>query len=220
MGITTEVFQIGGSGLSSQEDAAIYLVAFGGQAAVVDAGCGSATGRILKNIESCGVRPDQVEYLLLTHCHFDHTGGARALADALECKIVAHELDAEFLEAGNNGVTAARWYGRTITPFRVDLKISGAGKDIPLGDRIVEAIHVPGHSPGSLVYVTESDGQKVLFGQDIHGPLDSELLSNRRDYMASLKQLLTLEADILCEGHFGVYQGKQTVRDFIQSYLR
>lgn len=117
-------------------------------------------------------------------------------------------------------MTAARWYGDTLEPFQVDMKISGSGKDILLGDRIVKAIHVPGHSPGSMVYVTESEGRKVLFGQDIHGPLDPELLSDRKDYIASLKRIRDLEADILCEGHFGLYNGKGKVRSFIESYLR
>ena len=220
MTITNEIHQIGGSGLSAPEDAAVYLIHFGDHAAVVDAGCGYATGRILKNMESFGVSPDRVDYLLLTHCHFDHTGGARDLADALNCRIVAHERDAVYLEEGNNGVTAARWYGASLEPFQVDMKISGSQHDIRLGDRTVRAIHVPGHSPGSMVYVTESDGQKVLFGQDIHGPLDPELLSDRMDYIASLKRIRDLNADILCEGHFGIYQGKHKVKAFIESYLR
>lgn len=219
MSITNEIHQIGGSGLSAPEDAAVYLIHFGECAAVVDAGCGYATGRIVRNIEACGVRPEQVDYLLLTHCHFDHTGGAKDLADALGCTIVAHERDAVYLEEGNNGVTAARWYGASIQPFQVDIKIKGSQKDISLGGRIIQAIHVPGHSPGSLVYLTESEGQKVLFGQDIHGPLDPELLSDRKDYIASLKRIRDLGADILCEGHFGIYQGPKKVKAFIESYL-
>jgi len=69
------------------------------------------------------------------------------------------------------------------------------------------------------VYLAESEGLKVLFGQDVHGPLDPALLSNREDYMHSLKVLLSLEADILCEGHFGVYKGKEEVEKFIRSFL-
>jgi glyoxylase-like metal-dependent hydrolase (beta-lactamase superfamily II) len=88
-----------------------------------------------------------------------------------------------------------------------------------LGDKKITAIHVPGHSPGSLVFLTESDGKKVLFGQDVHGPLDSDLKSNRKDYIASLKKMLALNADILCEGHFGIYTGKKKIRKFIQSFL-
>lgn len=219
MTITNEIHQIGGSGLSAPEDAAVYLIHFGDHAAVVDAGCGYATQRIVKNIASCGVTPGQVDYLLITHCHFDHTGGARDLADALGCKIVAHERDAVYLENGDNGVTAARWYGASIQPFSVDIKIAGQGKKIHLGDRIIQALHVPGHSPGSMVYVAESEGQKVLFGQDVHGPLDSELLSDRKDYLSSLRLIRDLDADILCEGHFGVYRGQTKVRKFIESYM-
>jgi glyoxylase-like metal-dependent hydrolase (beta-lactamase superfamily II) len=35
-------------------------------------------------------------------------------------------------------------------------------------DRIIQAIHTPAHWPGSMVYLTESDGLKVPFGQDVH----------------------------------------------------
>jgi glyoxylase-like metal-dependent hydrolase (beta-lactamase superfamily II) len=219
MEVTREIFQVGGPGLTSPEDAAIYLIHFGGSAALVDAGCGRSEDRLLKNIRSCGITLNQIEYLLITHCHFDHTGGAKTLKDNLQCKIVAHELDAAFLERGDDAVTAASWYGSSIQPFTVDRKLSGAHEDIVLGGRIVRAIHTPGHSPGSVVYEVESDGFKVLFAQDVHGPLDPSLLSDREDYLRSLKLLLSLEADILCEGHFGVYKGKKDVEQFIRSYL-
>jgi glyoxylase-like metal-dependent hydrolase (beta-lactamase superfamily II) len=69
------------------------------------------------------------------------------------------------------------------------------------------------------MYVIESEGKTVLFGQDIHGPLNPSLLSDREDYIRSLDRLLNLEADILCEGHFGVYRGKERVRKFIRSFM-
>ncbi len=69
------------------------------------------------------------------------------------------------------------------------------------------------------MYVTESDGLKNLFGQDVHGPLDASLLSDREDYRRSLRLLLSLEADVLCEGHYGVIRGKEEVADFIESFL-
>jgi len=70
-----------------------------------------------------------------------------------------------------------------------------------------------------VIYVTESEGLKVLFGQDVHGPLDPSLLSNRDDYHRSLKTLLSLQADVLCEGHYGVFRGKDEVAGFIESFL-
>lgn len=219
MRITPEIFHVGGSGLTGLEDAAVYLVNFQGHAALIDAGCGHGQERLFKNIAACGVKPEQIEYLLVTHCHFDHTGGIRAVKDKTNCRVVAHELEAPFLEEGNDTVTAAKWYGATLDPVDIDWKLRGKGEILPLGGKTIEAIHVPGHSPGSLVYVTESEGLKILFGQDVHGPLDEKILSNREDYILSLNLLLSLEADILCEGHYGIFRGKRDVAEFIRSFL-
>ena len=219
MKITDEVFQVGGMGFTSHEDAAIYLVNFNGHAALVDAGCGRSTERLFNNVQSCGVNLKDIEYLLITHCHYDHTGGAKDVKDTTGCKAVAHELDAGFLEVGDDSVTAATWYGARLEPFVIERKLTLQSEQIQLGDRYIDAIHAPGHSPGSVVYVTESQGLKVLFGQDVHGPLDASLLSNREDYLKSLDLLLSLDADLLCEGHYGVYAGKNEVKKFIRSFV-
>ncbi len=217
--ITHEIFQVGGYGLTAPEDAAIYLLDFDGHAALVDAGTGRAQKRLLDHLATTGVRPEQIEYLLLTHCHYDHTGGARGLREKLGCPVVAHELDADFLERGDNEVTAASWYGTKLYPCPVDRRLSGARQTLTLGERSITALHIPGHSPGSLAYLTESEGQTVLFAQDVHGPLDLRLRSNRTDYRASLERMLALEADILCEGHYGIFRGKPVVAEFIRSFL-
>ncbi|MEQ8164334.1 MAG: Zn-dependent hydrolase, partial [Smithellaceae bacterium] len=59
----------------------------------------------------------------------------------------------------------------------------------------------------------------VLFGQDIHGPFHKSFGSNIEDWKKSMHLLLGLEADILCEGHFGIYQPKRKVREYIENYL-
>ena len=132
---------------------------------------------------------------------------------------MAHELEAPFLEHGDNVVTAANWYGTKIQPFQVDHKISGSQEEIALGGRVIQAIHTPGHTPGSMVYLTESEGMKILFGQDVHGPIHPDLKSNAEDYQGSLELMLSLEADVLCEGHYGVYKGKKEVADFIRHFM-
>jgi len=219
MEIAPGVYQIGGNGFTGMQDAAVYLITSGGQAAIVDAGCGHSGKRLLENIAACDVPKEQVVYLLLTHCHFDHTGGGKFLRDTLSCKSVAHELDAVFIEAGDNDVSAATWYGDTLSPFPIDMQLTGDRAKIPLGDAVIEAIHIPGHSPGSVAYLFESGGQLVLFGQDVHGPLHPSLRSVRADYERSLQKLIDLKADILCEGHYGVLRGKDSVSEFIHSFL-
>lgn len=217
--ITKEIFQIGGSGFTTPEDAAAYLIHVDGRAAIVDAGCGNATEQLLKNIRKCNVPDEAIDYLLITHCHFDHTGGAAELKERLNLKVVAHAQDAGFLEKGHPEVTAASWYGAVLKPVMVDIKLSQPRETIRLGQREIMAMHVPGHSPGSVVYQVISGGQKVLFGQDVHGPIHPDLLSDPDAYQASLKRMLTLETDILCEGHYGIFHGKDKVRDFIRSFI-
>jgi len=220
MAITREIFQVGGDGLTAAGDGAIYLIDFGGNAALVDAGCGHAQKRLFDNIRTCGVEPDQIQYLLITHSHFDHTGGIVGVREWCGCRVVAHELDARYLEEGNDVVTGAKWYGSTLDPLEIDIKLKGHRNEIELGEGRIHAIHIPGHSPGSLVYLTESEGLKVLFAQDVHGPINEEvLLSNPDDYRRSLNLMLSLEPDILCEGHFGIYRGKREAADFIKSFL-
>jgi glyoxylase-like metal-dependent hydrolase (beta-lactamase superfamily II) len=217
--ITSEIFQVGGAEYTNPEDAAIYLICFNSRSALVDAGCGLRLGRLYKNINECGVDPKTIEYLLITHCHYDHTGGAAAIRNEIGCQTIAHELEASYLEKGDNTVTAANWYGAKIDPFPIDVKLEGPENDLTLGGKTITAIHAPGHSPGSVVYLAESDGQKILFGQDVHGPLAPGLKSNRKDYLESLNKLISLNADILCEGHFGIYRGKENIQKFIRSFM-
>lgn len=219
MEIYENLWQVGGAGFSAPDDAAIYLLRCGEKAALIDAGCGNAHNTLVDNISAVLPSTVEIEYLLLTHCHYDHTGGAAAVKEYYGCSIVAHQLDAVYLERGDNNVTAASWYGARMDPLPVDRKIRRTRETIKIGSEEITAYHCPGHSPGSLVFVADLDSTRVLFGQDVHGPLDPSLLSDRKDYMKSLKFMLELNADILCEGHFGVYQGKAEIEQFIRSFL-
>jgi len=218
--IKDNLWQVGGGGLTDPGDAAAYLIRFGDVAALIDAGCGQSHSRLRKHIDEC-LRPNaRLEYLLLTHCHFDHAGGAEAVRKEFGCRIVAHELDAVYLESGDSEVTAASWYGARFEPLAIDIKLQGEECTLAIGSGSVKAIHWPGHSPGSVVYTTYVDGQLVLFGQDVHGPLHPALLSDEKQYQHSLSKLAALGADLLLEGHFGIFQTKEEVLEFIQSFMK
>jgi glyoxylase-like metal-dependent hydrolase (beta-lactamase superfamily II) len=219
MEIIENIWQVGGEGLTAPGDAAIYLIRFADHAALIDAGCGPGHRKLVDNIQRCLPSVVQISHLLLTHCHFDHTGGAEALREQYGCLIFVHKEDAVFLENGDSEVTAASWYGSRMRPLTIDHKIAGPSETIPVGSGRLQALHCPGHSPGSLVFTVEMAGKRVVFGQDVHGPLHPSLLSDRNAYRISLQRLLDLDADILCEGHFGAIRGKAAVRRFIESYL-
>lgn len=131
-----------------------------------------------------------------------------------------HELDARYVELGDSEATAASWYASRLEPCAVDRKLAGSEEDICLGERIIRAIHIPGHSPGSVAYVTTSAGLKIVFAQDVHGPLHRSLKSNAADYQASLQRLIDLDADVLCEGHYGIFKGKRDIVRFVRSFMQ
>jgi len=214
--IKHNLWQVGGRGLTDPSDAAVYLVRFGDKAALIDAGTGRNHPQLTKTIAECLQSPVQLEYLLLTHCHFDHSGGAQAVKDQYGCRIVAHELDATYLETGDNRVTGAARVGARLEPLSIDVRLQGQESTLVIGSGTVTAIHCPGHSPGSVVYVTNIAGELILFGQDVHGPIHSELLSDEQQYLDSLARLIDMQADLLLEGHFGVIEPKEEVRAFIE----
>ena len=217
--ITSEVYQVGGSGFTASDDAAAYLICADGAAALIDCGCGDATDLLLANVESTGTDPQDIGLLLLTHCHFDHVGGAAELRRRLPCRVVAHALDTAAIESGDPTVTAASWYGRALTPCPVDVRLDGTISSLAIGPRRIDALHIPDHSPGSLAFRFESAGRTLLFAQDVHGPLHPDLRSDARAYQASLQRLLAVGADVLCEGHYGIFEGRERVADFIERFV-
>ena len=67
--------------------------------------------------------------------------------------------------------------------------------------------------------MVSSKGLRVVFAQDVHGPLHPSLLSDAVDYQASLQRLLDLDADILCEGHYGIFRNRRKAADFVRSFM-
>jgi len=217
--IRENLWQVGGDELTGGGDAAAYLIRFGDRAALIDAGTGGQHERLAANIDARLLPDASLEYLILTHCHYDHTGGAAAVRDAYRCRIVAHALDAVYLESGDSDVTAASWYGSQMKPLAVDIKLEAARNEISFGNGELTALHWPGHSPGSMVLTAQLGSELVLFGQDVHGPIHPSLLSDMSAYQTSLQRLLDLDADLLLEGHYGIIEGRGRVGDFIRSYM-
>ncbi len=212
------VYIVGSSDISDAKDCCVYLLDLGGLV-LVDAGAGASAGSIARNIEKLGFDPARLSTIILTHCHIDHVGGAAALQARSGAKIVMHALDARPVEHGDQTMTAAGWYGFKFQPLQVDLKFSGSHEILPIGEYEVVLLHTPGHTPGSISVYLDKDGKRVLFGQDIHGPFLAEFGANMADWQASMKQILALNADILCEGHFGIYQPNTRVTAYIERYL-
>ena len=128
----------------------------------------------------------QVEYILLTHGHYDHTTAVPELHAALpQARIYIHQADA-------NGA------GSKLFPLASqveDLLLYDEGDTLALGGLTIQVLHTPGHSPGSVTLRVED----VLFSGDtlFAGSCGrTDLPGGSYDQMmASLKRLGELEGD-------------------------
>ena len=217
--IKDDVFMVGGPGLTDSRDCCVYLIHAEGELALIDSGvCRGSAEAILANVRSLGLDPRNLKYVIATHAHIDHIGGLRRLREA-GVKVVAHELDAPAIEEGLERI-GAFFYGVDYEPCQVDLKVTEDGYRLSVGGKELLCLHIPGHTPGSMAVVLEIEGSKILFGQDIHGPYLEEIGSDPKAAKKSLKRLIDLEADILCEGHYGVIRPAEEVRKFIEGHLK
>lgn len=218
--IWEKVYQIGGPNISHPSDCCIYLVDVGNEESVlIDCGAGESFDKLVKNMELIGFDPKKLKAIILTHCHIDHIGAASLFKKELDLAIFAHEKDSEAIEGKDITRTAASWYGVEYSSIALDYKFSMEREELTVGDMEFNCLHTPGHTPGSISVYCDIEGKRILFGQDIHGPFDESFKSNIEDWRKSMEKLLGLEADILCEGHFGIYKPKEDVKRYIEGYL-
>lgn len=206
--------------MSHTQDCMIFIVEIGeGESVLIDCGAGNSFQTLLNNIKSVELAPQKIKALILTHCHIDHIGAACEFKEKLKLKIVAHEKDMDAIEGRNISKTAAQWYGVDYKPVTVDHVLSQNLEILTFGNVNFSCIHTPGHTPGSISVYCDIEGKRILFGQDIHGPFDASFESSIKDWRESMEKLLALKADILCEGHFGIYRSKEEVKRYIENYL-
>jgi len=214
--VCDRVYMVGSSEISHGMDCCVYLID-AGELVLIDAGAGMSTDRLTDNMLYLGFLPEQLSTLILTHAHIDHIGSAAELRDRYQIKVVAHEKDVGAIESGRR--VGAEYYGARYRPCKVDIIISDEEQEITTGSITFKILHIPGHTPGSLAIIMEMGQQRVLFGQDIHGPYLSMWGGNPPDAVSSLQKLIDIKADILCEGHYGTIKPANEVEVFIREFL-
>src|SRR5450759_2169912 len=77
---------------------AIHMIVEGGRVAIIDTGVNSSVPRVLAALRDKGLRPEQVDYVILTHIHLDHAGGAGLLLAQLpNARLTVHPRGARHM---------------------------------------------------------------------------------------------------------------------------
>lgn len=160
---------------------AAYLVHSDNAVVLVDTGYEGMEQRVIDALAEEGFAPGDLSLIILTHVHYDHAGGAAALAELTGAKIVVHSEEAETLRQGITKIPGGtRWKGRLLSWIgRIFLprvmKLPPADAAILLDDRLDLSewgipgylIHTPGHTAGSLSLVLENG--KAVVGDNMLG---------------------------------------------------
>jgi len=196
---------------------------------LVDTGPPGAEGRLLAALAAQGVDPESLALILITHGHTDHYGSAAALREHTGAPLAMHALDADAARQGINQPDSIRpanalgrlylrlgflrnWASPDYAPaFEPDV-IFSEGMDLAPYGVAGQALHTPGHTPGSSAVLL--DGGPAIIGDMVMGSFRSalrrpgpglafawDLDTNRQ----SLRRLLAQAPQRLYVGHGGPF---------------
>ncbi len=161
-----------------------------GKAAVVDPGF--ADKRLTEALEE--LEEGKLEYILLTHGHFDHIGAVSEYAEKFGAKVAISALDAPFLS--DNGLNLSSRLFRGIEPIEADVTLND-NDTVTLGNTTLRFILTPGHTCGSGCFISEED--RIIFSGDTLfyrsvGRTDFAT-SDPEAMLSSLRKLMNLQGD-------------------------
>jgi len=141
-----------------------------------------------------------VRYIILTHYHADHTYGAYLFprADVVThalCKTLLLDVGVPALEAAQ----AAEPELEEVSLRLPDITFEDGQLSLRLGDKVMNLIHVPGHTADSVMVYVEDD--RVLFAADTVLPVPSIVDGDIDELRASLRKVTELAVENMVQGH-------------------
>ena len=206
---------------------AIHLIVERGRAAVVDTGTNDSVPFVLAALAEKGISPEAIDFVILTHVHLDHAGGAGLLmASAPNAKLVVHPrgarhmIDPSKLMAATRDVygvdAATKMYG-DIVPVPADRVIEATdGSTVSLAGRIFTFYDTPGHARHHNCIHDGATGH--LFTGDMFGLSYRELDRDGKQFIfpattptqfdpdafhASIERMTALKPEALYLTHYG-----------------
>jgi glyoxylase-like metal-dependent hydrolase (beta-lactamase superfamily II) len=159
-------------------------------------------------MEGDGISPEEIDLIILTHCHPDHFEGLEAFLNK-RVKIGMNREEEGYLLG--SGKLLFEMMGQPLPLFRIDFYLKEG--ELHLGKEVLHSYQTPGHSPGSLsIYWPE---KKVLFTGDLvfYGGIGRTdfLEGNSKLIKKSIERMSSLDTEILLPGHGELVMGREKV---------
>lgn len=221
------------SGYVRENMAACYLVEGDTEVAFIEVGTNSSTPRLLAVLEERGWTPRQVKYVIVTHVHLDHAGGAGSLMGQLPAATLLvhpygarHMIDPARLEAGSRVVYGDEvfdhLYGTLVPVARERTRTMQDGEVVELSGRRLRFVDTPGHARHHFcVHDSLTNG---WFTGDTFGLSYRELDTDKGAFIiptttpvqfdpdalkASVRRLVEVQPDCMYLTHFGRVENVQ-----------
>ena len=207
--------------------AAIHLILENGRVALVDSGCNDSIPNALQALDELRVSVDSVDYVMLSHIHLDHAGGAGTMMKLFpNARLVVHPRGAWHM------AKPARLMESVATVYGIEETRRLYGEVLPIdASRIIEATHetsidlagrkllcldAPGHAKHHIAIVDSKSGH--IFSGDIFGLSYPELDTDGRQFVfptttpvqfdpqamhASIEMLMSYRPQAIYLTHFG-----------------
>lgn len=216
------IFIIDTKPLGHEQINAAYLVKGSDAIALIDPGFPVSVNTVITGLKESGTEPEAVDYIVLTHTHIDHSGGAGRIAQlAPNAKVVTHQrgvfylMNAAKIRGGSSMVFGAELSDQLGDPLDLPEERTVQVEDgdtVELGDKHLVVYYTPGHSGDHISLFEESTG--TLFPGDtgcLHYPQLGHVLIPagsppiyRTDFIiAELERLGKLGARQVLAPHFG-----------------
>lgn len=196
----------------------IYFIA-DRQTALVETGPAVVAPAVLDAILQLGHDPSSLSYILLTHIHLDHAGGAGTIARQFpQLEVLVHQrgarhlIDPSRLIEGTRQAFGERFedeYGPILPIPELQVRAVEDGEVIVLGERELRVIYAPGHAPHQMcIYDTKSQG--VFSGEALGTPqIASNIVSPVAGFdldaaLDTIDKLSKLDPKIVFCSHGGV----------------
>jgi hydroxyacylglutathione hydrolase len=155
----------------------------------------------------------KVDYILLTHCHYDHIAGLNLLKNYTDASVIVHHSEAEWLLDPDLNRSA-----KTDTPIISEWPniLLNGDELIQCGSLSIKAIHTPGHTPGSTCFLLNNNylftGDTLLAG--IVGPTNLPYGDRKLLKESIINRIYSLSGNIIIyPGH-----GETTSLEFERTY--
>jgi glyoxylase-like metal-dependent hydrolase (beta-lactamase superfamily II) len=224
--------------------AAAHLIVDSGRAAFVDVGTNDSVPYLLAALDELGIARAAVDYLLLTHVHLDHAGGAGALMRelpnaraVLHPRGAPHMIDPLKLIAGSKAVYGeerfARLYGELVPIPAARVHIPKDGERVRLGARELELLYTPGHAAHH--YVVVDAAHRSIFSGDTFGisyraldtaagpfitPATVPTQFDPEQHLASVDRMLGYHPESIYLMHFSRVTGVPRLGEMLKAQIR